>query len=217
MDIQSLGILKDATIQGNTTTVKNAESNFRQLFEKITGGELAREIRDNYDVTLNVGNVVNCDQFLETNDLRGTNHVIISPAALSKMENNPVLKEKVLNDIEEFCSPENQAAIRALQPPVKSAGMIVYPDGRTLYWIEGYPNEIGSEKSKKIVNENSIRQLLQKDIGETSELEDKFCSLCGSMIKADGSCPLCGVPIFISGNGQSGNQKNAQAASSQAF
>jgi len=124
MDIQSLGILKDATIQGNTTTVKNAESNFRQLFEKTTGGELAREIRDNYDVTLNVGNVVNCDQFLETNDLRGTNHVIISSAALSKMENNSVLKEKVLNDIEEFCSPENQAAIRALQPPVKSAGMI---------------------------------------------------------------------------------------------
>ena len=68
MDIQSLGILKDATIQGNTTTVKNAESNFRQLFEKITGGELAREIRDNYDVTLNAGNVVNCDQFLETNE-----------------------------------------------------------------------------------------------------------------------------------------------------
>lgn len=33
---------------------------------------------------------------------------------------------------------------------MKSAGMIVYPDGRTLYWIEGYPNEIGSEKSKKI-------------------------------------------------------------------
>ena len=150
MDIQSLGILNDATIQGNTTTVKNAESNFRQLFEKITGGKLAREIRDNYDVTLNVGNVVNCDQFLETNDLRGTNHVIISPAALSKMENNPVLKEKVLNDIEGFCSPENQAAIRALQQSVKSAGMIVYPDGRTRYWIEGYPNEIGREKSKKL-------------------------------------------------------------------
>ena len=60
------------------------------------------------------------------------------------------MKEKVLNDIEEFCSPENQATIRTLQPPVKSAGRIVYPDGRTLYWIEGYPNEIGSEKSKKI-------------------------------------------------------------------
>ncbi len=53
-------------------------------------------------------------------------------------------------------------------------------------------------------------------IGETSELKDKFCSLCGSMIKEDGSCPLCGVPTFISGNGRSGNQKIAQVASSHA-
>ena len=53
-------------------------------------------------------------------------------------------------------------------------------------------------------------------VGETSELEDKYCSLCGSMIKEDGSCPMCGVPTFISGNGRSGNQKIAQAVSSQA-
>ena len=52
------------------------------------------------------------------------------------------------------------------------------------------------------------------NVGETSELEDKDCSLCGSMIKEDGSCPLCGVPTFISGNGRSGNQKISQAASS---
>ena len=50
-------------------------------------------------------------------------------------------------------------------------------------------------------------------VGETSELEDKYCSFCGSMIKEDGSCPICGVPTFISGNGRSGNQKIAQAAS----
>ena len=54
------------------------------------------------------------------------------------------------------------------------------------------------------------------DIGETSELEDKYCSLCGSMIQEDGSCPLCGVPTFISGNGRSGNQNVSQAASSHA-
>lgn len=217
MDIQSLGILNNTMFQGNVTTVKNTESDFKELFEKITGGKLAREIRENYNVTLNVGNVINCDEFLNTNDLRGTNHVIISPAALSKMENNPVLKEKVLNDIEEFCSPENQAEIKALQPPVKSAGMIVYPDGRTLYWIEGYPNEIGSEKNKIITNEKSINELLQmygNADNQIAELEDKYCSLCGSMIKEDGSCPLCGVPTFISGNGRSGNQKIVQAASS---
>ena len=55
-----------------------------------------------------------------------------------------------------------------------------------------------------------------EDVGETSELEDKYCSLCGSMIKEDGSCPMCGVPTFISGNGRAGNQKIAQAASSHA-
>lgn len=54
------------------------------------------------------------------------------------------------------------------------------------------------------------------DVSETSELEDKYCSLCGSMIKEDGSCPMCGVPTFISGNGRAGNQRIAQAASFQA-
>ena len=53
-------------------------------------------------------------------------------------------------------------------------------------------------------------------VGETSELEDKYCSLCGSMIKEDGSCPMCGVPTFISGNESAGNQRIAQATSSQA-
>lgn len=35
-------------------------------------------------------------------------------------------------------------------------------------------------------------------VGRT-EKEDKYCSLCGSMIDKDGSCPLCGVPLFLSG------------------
>lgn len=53
---------------------------------------------------------------------------------------------------------------------------------------------------------------LKDDVDKILELEDKYCSLCGSMIKADGSCPLCGVPIFISGNGQSCNQNVSQIA-----
>lgn len=38
-----------------------------------------------------------------------------------------------LHAMEEFCSPEEQAKVNALYPPVKSAGMIVYPDGEILY------------------------------------------------------------------------------------
>ena len=78
------------------------------------------------------------------------------------MEENPALKKKVMSAIEEFCSPKAQAEINALAPPVKSAGMIVYPDGDTLYWLEGYSNEIGNEKDKKIVNEKSISESFQK-------------------------------------------------------
>lgn len=68
----------------------------------------------------------------------------------------------------------------------------------------------GADSDKAIAKKRKVGE----DIGETSELEDKFCSLCGSRIKEDGSCPLCGIPTFISGNGRSGNQKIAQAASS---
>jgi hypothetical protein len=77
------------------------------------------------------------------------------------MEKNPALKKKILQEIEEFCSSKNQAEVDALQPPVKSAGMIIYPDGTALYWLEAYPTETGSEKSEKIINENSINELLQ--------------------------------------------------------
>ena len=40
--------------------------------------------------------------------------------------------------------------------------MIIYPDGSTLYWLEGYPNDIGNEKDQKIVNEKSISESFQK-------------------------------------------------------
>lgn len=47
MDIQPLEILDNNMIQENVTTVKNAENDFRKLFEKITGGVLAGKFRDN--------------------------------------------------------------------------------------------------------------------------------------------------------------------------
>lgn len=74
-------------------------------------------------------------------------------------------------------------------------------------------------ETEEMDSEKSITKMrhAENDVSDTSELEDKYCSLCGSMIKEDGSCPLCGIPTFISGNGRSGNQKIAQVASSQVF
>ena len=150
MEIQSI----NSNININNTQAKagSVQSNeFKELFGKITGGDMAQEIRDTYDVTLNVGSIGNVTDFLNTHDIRCKNFVAISADTLSKMEENSALKKKVMSAIEEFCSPKAQAEINALAPPVKSAGMIVYPDGDTLYWLEGYPNDFGDMIEKKVI------------------------------------------------------------------
>ena len=150
MEIQ--GINSSININHTQAKVGSVQSNeFKELLDKITGGDLAQEIRDTYDVTLNVGSIGNVTDFLNTHDIRCKNYVAISADTLSKLEENPALKKKVMSAIEEFCSPEAQAEINALAPPVKSAGMIVYPDGDTLYWLEGYPNDFGDMKEKKTI------------------------------------------------------------------
>lgn len=47
--------------------------------------------------------------------------------------------------------------------------------------------------------------------GGSERLKDKYCSLCGSAINEDGSCPVCIVPIFVSGKGNINNQNIVQA------
>lgn len=183
MNIQALEMLSNVPMQEKASVAKNTGNGFREIFEEITGGKIAGEIRDSYDVTLNVSNTTAFQQMLNEYDFRGTNHVIIAPEALSKMESDPVLKKGVLSRIEEFCSPNSQKEISALSPPVKSAGMIIYPDGSTLYWLEGYPNETGNEKNKKAVNEISIGKLLQKYSGTDYQMiEDNLESVLPIMV-----------------------------------
>ncbi|MBD5096109.1 MAG: hypothetical protein HDT40_03725 [Lachnospiraceae bacterium] len=151
-------------LYNSDSEIKNIKGEeFKNLFDKLTGGRMAEEIRENYNVTLDVGSVGSCYDLINSYDIRCTNYVRIAPQTLSNMEKNPALKNKVLNAIKEFCSKEEQMEIRALLPPVKSAGMIIYPDGRTLYWLEGYPNEPENEKDKRIITgEQPQKELLQK-------------------------------------------------------
>ena len=88
MEIQSI----NSNININNTQAKagSVQSNeFKELFDKITGGDMAQEIRDTYDVTLNVGSIGNVTDFLNTHDIRCKNFVAISADTLSKMEETP--------------------------------------------------------------------------------------------------------------------------------
>ena len=150
MEIECINLIANMSNTEYKTSALQGDE-FQRLFNRITGISLAQEIKDTYDVTLNVGSIGTVDNLLSTYDIRCTNYVLISPETLSKMEDNPALKKKIMSAIDEFCSPEGQAEISALAPPVKSAGMIVYPDGDTLYWLEGYPNDFEDIKEKKVI------------------------------------------------------------------
>lgn len=161
MDIQNISSATN-TYNLNTKNKMDINKEFQELYDKLSGGKIVEEIRANYDVILNVDNIINVNEILNNYDVQCKNFVCIPQETLTKMEENPVLKKKVLTAIEEFCSPEEQAEINALQPPVKSAGMLVYPDGRIMYWLEGYPNNFEDMKDKKIVIlKESIRDVCQ--------------------------------------------------------
>lgn len=142
---------------------------FKNLFDKLTGGAMAEEIRRRYNVTLDVGSTGNYQELTGNYNAHCTNYVSITPQTLKNMEANPALKNEVMNAIKEFCSQEEQAGIRALLPPVKSAGMIIYPDGGTHYWLEGYPNETESNRKKSISVEQTMQEVLYgyHDLGYT--------------------------------------------------
>lgn len=59
---------------------------FQNLFDAVSGGKMAEEIRGNYNVTLDVGSVGNCYDLINNYDIRCTNYVRISPQTLWDME-----------------------------------------------------------------------------------------------------------------------------------
>ncbi len=147
---------------------------FRQLVDKLTGGKMAQEIRENYDVTLDIGGVGDVGTLLNRYDIRCKNYVCISQQTLHRMETDSALKHKVLHAIKEFCSSEEQAKVNALYPPVKSAGMIVYPDGEVLYWLEGYPNEYEvTNNKKKVVYNGNISELRKEYMSQEKDTMDE--------------------------------------------
>ncbi len=98
---------------------------------------------------MDVQSSVNYQKLVDSGVEGCTNYVRISPETLLEMERNKTLKSKVEKAIKEFCSSKEQAGIKALSPPVKSAGMVVNADGSTFYWLKGYSNEKSEYKKTK--------------------------------------------------------------------
>ena len=185
MNIQNIELDSMVKNQIYETKTSNNED-FKNLMDKLTGGEIVQEIEDKYDVTLNVGKIGNGNQYINNYDSGCKNYVGISRETLSKMESDPALKKKILGAIEEFCSSEEQAKVNALQPPVKSAGMLIYPNGETLYWLEGYPNEVNGDKGKRISAESKnavMERYHDSDILQDNTISETSMSILATVIK----------------------------------
>ena len=158
-------IQNNSLLSNSSTKIKNdGKVDFHTVLDAATGKNLASEIEKNYKVTLETGCGYNVNDIIKNNNFGTKNIVCISQETLLKMEQEPTLKKKILSAIEQFSSPEEQAKVDALQPPVKSAGMIVYTDGNIIYWLEGYSynTENDQEKQSGVIESNNNNNLINQ-------------------------------------------------------
>lgn len=179
-------ILRSGLRGSISAPVMTYESGFKELLMKITGGNMAEEIRKNYNVTLDVRLSEDYQELVDSGVAGCTNYVRISPKTLSEMEKNPALKRKVEKAIKEFCSSKEQAGIKALRPPVESAGMLIKPDGSTFYWLKGYSNEKSKNREDRKTNIEK-RFLSQRNHEETTRVRDAYYAQLFSYLTGNGS------------------------------
>ena len=101
-------------------------------------------------------------------------------------------------------SKSNQSVLSAPKPG-RSFASVFYNSMKKNSMPTGRPVDMDAQLSSEAAT-SKIGQL-------TAEAEDIFCSMCGSRIKEDGTCPICIVPVFISGNSSSFNQQISQTGS----
>lgn len=69
---------------------KATRNKFNELYDKVTGGKMAEYIRENYNITLEVGGTYDVQQILDTHDMNTKNYVQISSKTLLKMEKHTI-------------------------------------------------------------------------------------------------------------------------------
>ena len=96
-------------------------------------------------------------------------------------------------------------------------GLIIMDDNAHKQLFHGMKLNVHRVVPDHLTRESTSHKLHHMEYGvyQLSEPENKYCSLCGSRIRADGSCPICIIPTFISGNKQSYNQNVSQVNSNK--
>ena len=164
-----MDVIKVNTDLSLTAINKNSSEHKINCFNKfleLTAKRTAENgINENFDIELVTDKIVDTESMIKGLNTNSKSVVLIWGDTLTRMDKDPSLKAKIIAKIEEFTSIEEQSKVDALQPPVKSAGMIIYPNGDALYWLEAYSDENNMNDDKKeISTNNSVNQLLTQYI-----------------------------------------------------
>ena len=141
MQINNINLCDECITKIKDTDAKNQKTNFEDA--------LTSEVKRNISFENFVRNIETCHNakialYSERNycsSIKGLNNVIIGGSTLEKMKKDNAFREKIMKVIDECCSYSAQQEIEKLSPPAKSAGVIIYPDGSYLCWIESIYSE----------------------------------------------------------------------------
>jgi hypothetical protein len=116
--------------------------------------------------------------FSSNNLISGLNNVIIGENTLEKMKSNKEYCEKIMKIIDDNCSSSAQNELKSLSPPVKSSGVIIYPDGSYLCWVESIDSKRESDKQSSEEN-NTLHDVISERIIES--LKDNGIEQIGNL------------------------------------
>ena len=148
MQIDSIHLLNEI-MTNNKIDYNSQKVNFEEIMnyevEKDTFiKESVKNIESNHSAKITISS-----DYFSAIPTTGLNNVIIGGDTLKKMKNDNVFCEKIMKVIDECCSYSAQQEIKNLSPPAKSAGVIIYPDGSYLCWIESiYSDRVDINKDR---------------------------------------------------------------------
>ena len=164
MQINNVHSCDECITTTKVTNDKSKMTNFEDILIKevkrnLTYEDLVKDIEKYHNAKI----VLSPDASF-CNSITGLNNVIIGKSTLEKMTNDSVFRKKIMKVIDECCSFSAQQEIESLSPPAKSAGVIIYPDGSYLCWIES----IYSDRTD-VKKDNNTDDLLVKAIDKIKE------------------------------------------------
>ena len=124
--------------------IESQTTNFSKMVNKVEDDTSINALIESIESEYNAKLIAPSES---SHQVSGLNNVIVSRGTLEKMNNNSAFSEKIMKIINECCSISAQQGIRSLSPPAKSAGVIIYPDGSYLCWIESIYSELEGKRN----------------------------------------------------------------------